>query len=96
MIRNNSKILREDTIYPGTPAYVVEITTHNLGRPHTYEAHIPKTEYKLGIHLSKMVKEGKVSEKEMKVLEALIEDYGSGKYEEALDSAAMDAAGEDI
>ena len=93
MRRKNVKILREDIIYPGTPAYVLECTSHDIGGSYTYEAFVPKTEYDLQEHLNIMVNNGKVSEKEMKVLETLIEEYGSAKYSEGHDDAAQDTAG---
>ena len=96
MRRKNVKVLREDVIYPGTPAYVIEIISHDIGGSYTYEASVPKTEFDLQDHLNKMVDSGKVSEKEMQVLEALIEEYGDGKYREASDAADMEAAGASI
>lgn len=92
----NEKLLRQDTNYPMTPVYVVEVTSYDIGGSYTYEASIPKAEFELGKHLSKLIKDKKLSEEDMVELESLIELYGREMYRNAEAEAAMDAAGPDL
>jgi hypothetical protein len=72
-----TKILKDVTIYPNTPGYLVEVLADDNSR---YEATKPKAEVDLELYI-KLLK-NKLTSKEIDKLKSLISDFGDLRYEE--------------
>jgi hypothetical protein len=93
-MRNIKKVVKNYTMYPNRPAYIVECLDNENK---TYEAIVPKAEIDLQLWLKIAQKNGGInSEKDFNTLWFMIEEYASEKYGIASDDAAMDAAGADL
>ena len=89
-LKNKVTIVKETGTYPHeNNCYHVKITTPEA----SYDIHfLPKVEYELASHLRALSKI--LHKEELAKIMKLIEEYGDHRYQEAMDSAAMDAAGE--